>query len=163
MFKIMFCEFMHENNSFEYEFVLGLAGLKLKHSMMKHYLHLKPKFKELVLTLIWIKSNVQVVCVCLTFEGFRWCFSRAGCLWNEHTLSKHLNIEACIVKWHLGVFLQLLGQVGSRRGGHCVGPVAAILRDLQLFHKTHGPGGKSWSICFIPELTWTNSRCMYSI
>lgn len=88
------------------------------------------------------KSNTRDECAGLTFEGFGWCFSAAGCLWNEHALSKHLYIKACIVKGHLGVFLQLLGQVGSRSGGHCVGPVAAILRNLQLFHKTHGPGDK---------------------
>ena len=87
------------------------------------------------------KWSTEVDCVALTFEGFGWCFSAAGSLWNEHSLSKHLDIKACIVKGHLGVFLQLLGQVGSRRGGHRVGPVAAVLRDLQLFHETHGPGG----------------------
>lgn len=77
----------------------------------------------------------------LTFEGFGGCVRSAGCLWDDHPLSKHLHIEACIVKRHFGVFLQLLGQVGSRCGGDSVGPKTAILRDFQLFHKTHGPGG----------------------
>lgn len=81
-------------------------------------------------------------CVSLTFKGFGWCFRAAGGFWNKHTLSKHLDIKACIVERHLWVFFQLLGQVGSRCGGCCIGPVAAILRDLQLLHKTHRPGTK---------------------
>lgn len=76
----------------------------------------------------------------LTFKGLGGRVSGARCLWDDHPLSKHLHIEACIVKRHLGVFLQLLGQVGSRCGGYSVGPVTAVLRDFQLFHKTHGPG-----------------------
>lgn len=105
-------------------------------------------YKELPMIVHWNKANrnqrqkcTMKVSVGLTFEGFGWCFSAAGGLWNKHTLSKHLDIKACIVKRHLGIFLQLLRKVSSRCGGHCVGPVAAILRDLQLFHETHGPGG----------------------
>lgn len=47
-----------------------------------------------------------------------------------------LGIIAAIVIAGLGVFLQLLRQVGSwRAGGNIV--FVAILRNLQLLHKTH--------------------------
>lgn len=53
-------------------------------------------------------------------------------------------IEGAVVEAGLGVLLQLLGQVGARRGGCHVGPVAAILGHLQLLHKAHRParGGR---------------------
>lgn len=74
----------------------------------------------------------------LTFEGFRWGFA-GGHLGGKHALAKYLYIKACIVKGHLGILLQLLGQVGPRSGRHGIGSVATVLRDLQLFHKTHRP------------------------
>lgn len=83
---------------------------------------------------IILKKNEDV----LTFEGFRWGFA-GGHLGGKHALAKYLYIKACIVKGHLGILLQLLGQVGPRSGRHGIGPVATVLRDLQLFHKTHRP------------------------
>lgn len=50
-----------------------------------------------------------------------------------------LGVKAAVVIARLGVFLQLLRQVGPRRaGGNIV--FIAVLRNLQLLHKTH------WSV-----------------
>lgn len=50
-----------------------------------------------------------------------------------------LAVVAAVVVAGLGVFLQLLGQVGARRaGGNVV--LVAVLRDLQLLDETHRPG-----------------------
>lgn len=49
-----------------------------------------------------------------------------------------LTVVAGVVVAGLGVFFQLLGQVGSRRaGGNVV--FVAVLRNLQLFDETHRP------------------------
>lgn len=95
-------------------------------------LSVQPKHNEHFINTVELDSELS-----LTFKRFGGRVGGARRLWNNHALPKHLDIKACIVKRNLGVFLQLLGQVGSGCGGHRVGPVAAILRDLQLFHKTH--------------------------
>lgn len=63
-------------------------------------------------------------------------------LWRNGTLPVDMMvvlIAAVVVKGGLGVFLQLLGQVGTRgAGGDIV--LVAILWDVQLFHKAHRPG-----------------------
>lgn len=47
-------------------------------------------------------------------------------------------LVGAVVEAGLGVLLQLFGQVGARRaGGNVV--LVAILRDLQLLDKAHGP------------------------
>lgn len=50
-------------------------------------------------------------------------------------------VVTAVLKRRLGVFLQLLGQVGARRGRGDTVPIA-VVRDLELLHKAHRPGSK---------------------
>lgn len=81
-------------------------------------------------------------CSQLTFKGFRWGFASLN-LWGKHAFAKNLSIKTCIIEGDLGVLLQLLGQVGPGGCWDHVGPVASILRDLQLLHKAHRPADET--------------------
>lgn len=60
-----------------------------------------------------------------------------GC-WASLSVAAMLAIVAAVVIAGLGVFLQLLGQVGPwRAGGNVV--FVTVLRDLQLLNETHRP------------------------
>lgn len=83
-------------------------------------------------------QNPSHPCSQLTFKGFRWGFASLN-LWGKHAFAKNLSIKTCIIEGDLGVFLQLLGQVGPGGCWDHVGPVASVLRDLQLLHKAHRP------------------------
>ena len=65
-------------------------------------------------------------------------------------LAVSMAVVGAVLKRSLGIFLQLFGQVGARRGGgHAVS--VAVVWDLQLLYKAHGPGSRERerTACFL--------------
>lgn len=56
-------------------------------------------------------------------------------------LAISMAVVTVVFKRGLGIFLQLFGQVGARRGGGDAVSVA-VVRDLELLDEAHGPGSK---------------------